>query len=699
MNKKYATVVVCIFILIFQACSNPSPTPINEPTKTATLATSTSTPIPTVMPTSTPTPIPLAWMQVYDGQDFERDMATAFATDKIDSNIIYAGMKNSGVSKTVDGGISWLPVNQGLVSKKVESLFIDSQNPLILYAGTVGGIFKTEDGGDNWHRVGEGTYLLMDNQDNSHLYARDENAIYETTDQGNNWTTIYTLKKNCPNAVSSWAIHPTDGGMLFIGGGETCAGVYQSSDSGHTWSFLGLEDKPDLNPLAIGLDEQGNFSIYANFAPSLPSVSVFGWAEKIGIYFSHDGGSTWSQTKVGGSLGNGNCNILTSDPDNPAAIYCAGERLYVTQKKGDDWQYKYIPNTETKVHTAVYIDHPNGTDRIIVGGTNINNHDERDVGIFISTDDGSSWIEKNNGIGSTRSELKIDPTNNARMYLATDYYSRIWYQVGNGCTLYRSMDGGKSWSPIKPADWCGPSFDSSNALYLIERSSLQKSWNGGENWLWIPPKKDQGWLNILSTYGLPSGDSISANPYTDNLIYAVGNTIYYLTGDGWQSSKDSEGSWDARLFYTDQSKMIFAIGRYHQKYSTDNGMTWEACGEDVTTAQSDSRLAFDLQGERLYLATPGQGVLVSTDKCSSWQASNNGLSNLFVNTVAMDPNNPDIVYAGTDGGAYISFDAGVTWGQVNDGLIGSNIVYSIAVDSDNNVYAATPYGVFKLEGR
>jgi hypothetical protein len=100
---------------------------------------------------------------------------------------------------------------------------------------------------------------------------------------------------------------------------------------------------------------------------------------------------------------------------------------------------------------------------------------------------------------------------------------------------------------------------------------------------------------------------------------------------------------------------------------------------------------------RVYLATQGKGVLISTDGCQTWQPSD--LSDLFVNTVVIDPNNPDILYAGTDGGSYISFDGGVIWGQINDGLIGSNIVYSIVVDKDSNVYAATPYGVFKLEGR
>jgi photosystem II stability/assembly factor-like uncharacterized protein len=177
--------------------------------------------------------------------------------------------------------------------------------------------------------------------------------------------------------------------------------------------------------------------------------------------------------------------------------------------------------------------------------------------------------------------------------------------------------------------------------------------------------------------------------------------IYYSSdlGANWQLSQGSEGSWDARLFYIDQSRAIYSIGRYHQTYSTDNGMTWQDCGRDVTASRSDSRLALTLDGSRLYLASPGKGVLVSADQCRSWQASNEGLGNLFVNTLALDPKNPDTVYAGTDGGAYISFDSGETWRQINDGLLGATVVYSIAVDKENNVFAATPYGIFKLEGK
>jgi photosystem II stability/assembly factor-like uncharacterized protein len=677
--------------------SKPAPTIIILPTDTpAQTIISPATATATVTPLLTPTPIPLTWKRISLGQEFERDTVTAFATDKRDPDVIYAGMKNAGVYKTIDGGLSWRPAHQGLASTQVESLLIDSQNPQILYAGTMGGVFKTEDGGENWFRIGKGTYLLMDWQDNSHLYARDENGIYETMDQGNIWTTVYVLKKDCPDEIHSWAIHPADGNMLFIGGGESCTGVYQSSDSGHAWTLIGLEDIPNIDMLAMGFDEQENYSIYAI------NSRADNWDSREGyMYTTHDGGANWSHTSISGG-----CASLNSDPDNTSVIYCASSTaLFVMQSKGDTW--KTLPGTQSIVFSAIHIDHLNGTDRIISSGRTLARNQLRDrpgVGIFISVDGGASWVERDNGLGSARAELKIDPMDNAKIFLATYYAGK---HVETNCTLYKSLYSGENWSSIKRGDWCGPAFDSTGVFYLIQSGSLQSSRDDGENWLWgyeiigeYDQQEDTAEEAKRIANRLPmEAQSLSANPYIDGLIYAVGDAIFFSTSASVprQFSTGSENSWDSRLFYIDQSKMIYAIGRTHQSYSTNDGKTWQNCGEDVTTSRSDSRLALDLQGSRLYLATPGQGVMISTDSCQSWLPSNSGLSNLFVNTLALDPNNPDIVYAGTDGGAYISYDAGATWGQINDGLLGATVVYSIAVDPEGNVYAATPYGIFKLE--
>ena len=79
--------------------------------------------------------------------------------------------------------------------------------------------------------------------------------------------------------------------------------------------------------------------------------------------------------------------------------------------------------------------------------------------------------------------------------------------------------------------------------------------------------------------------------------------------------------------------------------------------------------------------------------------SNDGLKSLKVNSISADPNNPDIIYAGTDNGAYVSFDSGDLWQPINDGLLGGRVIYSIVVDTDSNVFAATPLGIFTLESQ
>lgn len=150
-----------------------------------------------------------------------------------------------------------------------------------------------------------------------------------------------------------------------------------------------------------------------------------------------------------------------------------------------------------------------------------------------------------------------------------------------------------------------------------------------------------------------------------------------------------------------QTQFLSIRGDQFPLISDDKGLTWKECSWQGTwIAHSHSAVAIDqsLKG-KLYLATNGDGVNITTDSCQTWQPSNAGLGSLFVNSVTIDPQKPDTVYAGTAGGAYISTNGGKTWGQVNDGLLGATVVYSIVVDKDSNVYATTPYGIFNLKSK
>src|SRR5574340_1066258 len=203
--------------------------PANVPTAAATIA-------------PMPTPIPLRWTRISLGQEFPRDAVTAFAVDVQDPEVIYASMKNAGVYKTIDSGMSWRPAHKGLSNTQVQSLLIDFNSPLTLYAGTLGGAFKTRDGGENWERIGAGVYLLLDYQESAHLYARDDAGIFESRDGGATWETTHSLGGECPASIGAWDIHPTQGNTIFVGSGLTCEmGVYKSEDGGRSWILLPME--------------------------------------------------------------------------------------------------------------------------------------------------------------------------------------------------------------------------------------------------------------------------------------------------------------------------------------------------------------------------------------------------------------------------------------------------------------------------
>lgn len=105
----------------------------------------------------------------------------AVTVDPTDIAVIYAGTGGYGVVKTVNGGIDWTPVNNGIDSRFILSLVIDKQNSQVLYAGTAdNGVFYTNDAGNSWHPLSDSlfnhvvTSLAIDPGDSSQIYAGTE---------------------------------------------------------------------------------------------------------------------------------------------------------------------------------------------------------------------------------------------------------------------------------------------------------------------------------------------------------------------------------------------------------------------------------------------------------------------------------------------------------------------------------------------
>jgi photosystem II stability/assembly factor-like uncharacterized protein len=136
--------------------------------------------------------------------------------------------------------------------------------------------------------------------------------------------------------------------------------------------------------------------------------------------------------------------------------------------------------------------------------------------------------------------------------------------------------------------------------------------------------------------------------------------------------------------------------------STDDGATWTEADAGLV-ARSVTTLAVDpLDPRLLYAGTggsfiyPGNGVWKSTDGGASWAMAGDELQGRTITAVAVSP--LSVVWAATDGSVFRGAGGGAAWSDRTDGLQAVTI-HELLIDpaDPRRVYAATSGGVWVLE--
>ena len=152
------------------------------------------------------------------------------AADPSNSSVVYAGTTR-GISKSLDGGVTWQPVGTGLPSVIVATIAIDPTATSTLYAGTLGpqpgvgstGIFKSTDGGQTWAAInnglvdtGSGTSpvdvetIAIDPHNPSGLLAGTRfSDIFKSTDGGATWQARTSGGSSASLEVKAFQFHPS----------------------------------------------------------------------------------------------------------------------------------------------------------------------------------------------------------------------------------------------------------------------------------------------------------------------------------------------------------------------------------------------------------------------------------------------------------------------------------------------------------
>ena len=281
-----------------------------------------------------------SWIRINNGPF---DQLSSLAIDPLNSATVYAGTYDSGVYKSTNGGASWSPSGTGLVFPYIYTLAIDPRDPNVIYAVTGFGVFKSTNGGGSWSALSDDFYpssLVIDPSNSQTLYAVSyydcddygcNSTVFKSTDAGITWTRSDTGTNFY--YVAALAIDPINTATIYVSAyaSDTHAdgGIYKSTDSGGTWSFLGAGLPNSVSSLVI--DPVNPNNLYA--AP---------YGE--GVFKSADGGATWNP------LNNG----LTDLNINSLVIDAAGSSLHVGTASGVfDYQFSTATNQIDDASTFV----------------------------------------------------------------------------------------------------------------------------------------------------------------------------------------------------------------------------------------------------------------------------------------------------------------------------------------------------------
>lgn len=243
--------------------------------------------------------------------------------------IIYVLGGGALVSKTADGGRTWVAADSGLrvgLYGVPGVLAIDPLHPDTLYTGVSsnfgGNLFKSTDGGQTWLGIGgdmelEGvTALALDQHHTNVVYAGTAGigAIHKSTDGGGSWERL-----DFPEAEIVWDLLVHSSNSKIIYASRSHGGFYMSLDGGTSWrrTNTGLADTIVVYQIAISPGEQVYFAGYSD--------------GEYAVYRSSPYTIQW--TMVGDRSFEGRIN--TVHVSKKGAIFAGGEGIYTLSEAAD----------------------------------------------------------------------------------------------------------------------------------------------------------------------------------------------------------------------------------------------------------------------------------------------------------------------------------------------------------------------------
>lgn len=579
-----------------------------------------------------------------------------------------------GLYKSVDGGESWEKILFVDDDTGVVDVALDPSNPEIVYAtsyqrrrrawGFHGGgrgsaLWKSTDGGASWTKL---TNAKLDNglptgdigRIGISIYRSDPRIVYVSVEQG--------LRYNASTAYE-----------------QRLAGVYRSEDRGESWEHLSDWNPRPMYASQILVDPSDDQRVYMQ--------NSFSWSDDAGRNF----------TRARQTL-HGDDRFLWVNPDDSDHVIKADDGgLGISYDRARTWLYiTHLPVSQFYRVSYDYR-HPYW----VYGGLQDNgswagpNATYRAEGVL-----NHDWVKWGGGDGFLN---LVDTTDNRTLYVESQYLGLDRVDLITG--LRQSIRPGdptgaigprKNWTTwqdldapeqrlgnaMAPANWEGPFVLSPHDPHTIYAGTniLWKSTDEGRTWEPLgdlTTGTDRRTLRIMGQ--LPTPEVLSLDdgiPYWPTLTAIAESpleqgVLYAGTDDG------------------------------NVQVSRDGGIRWILVTERMPGLPTDTWIngieASRAEPGRVYVAVNNYRsddytnyLYVSEDYGESWRNIAGGLPpEVVTRTVREDPRNPDVLYLGTEFGAFYSVDRGETWMELGMGMPTQAVNDLVVHPRDNDLILGT----------
>ena len=662
---------------------------------------------------------------------FRGGRVTAVAGIRQQPCTFYMGATGGGVWKTTSCGTVWAPVSDGQIATgSIGAIDVAESNPDVVYVGTgsaairsnviIGrGVYKSTDAGTTWQFLGleesgqiGGLVVHPTNPDIVWLAAlgspygpNRERGIFKTTDGGRSWkNTLFVNEETGARAVAVNKTNPDEvytamyrgfrkGWDIISGGPATQGGIYKSLDGGETWTKLGN-----------GLPGRLIGKIDIDIARSRPQV-VYAMVEapgpEGGLYRSDDAGDSWRQVNNEHAPRDRPFyfHYVDVNPGDPDEVWVHAEDLFKSTDGGRTVKTVEVPHGDNH---GMWFNPDNP--KIAVQGN--------DGGANVTLDGGTTW-----------SSILNQPT--AELYMVSvdeQHPYRLYAPQQDNSTLVVPSVPPVSWSYDHPAmAWfqasgcetgqIAPRPDG-RVIYGVCKGEFGRYSvdSGQEQHYWVYPQYRYGHHPDDIRFRFPRQGVIHVSRHDPAVIYHASHVVHRTRDEGhtWETISPDLTAREPRYQVVPGNPITRDISG-EEVYSSIYAFAESRIEKDVLWAGSnDGPIHVSRDGGRSWTNVTPKDLLpggrvqtiedsphrkgaayvavyrflrehdlrpyiyATSDYGQTWTRLTTGSNGIPddhpTRVVREDPDRAGLLYAGTEFGAFVSFDHGAHWQTLQQNL-------------------------------